>query len=36
MRGASFATHDRIRNPRYRNFYLPHRNDIFVGLRTCV
>jgi ergothioneine biosynthesis protein EgtB len=36
VRGASFATHDRIRNPRYRNFYLPHRNDIFVGLRTCV
>jgi iron(II)-dependent oxidoreductase len=36
VRGASFATHDRMRNPRYRNFYLPHRNDIFVGLRTCL
>lgn len=34
-RGASFATRDRMRNPRYRNFYLPHRNDIFVGFRTC-
>jgi ergothioneine biosynthesis protein EgtB len=35
VRGASFATHDRMCNPRYRNFYLPHRNDIFVGFRTC-
>lgn len=35
VRGASFATHERMRNPRYRNFYLPHRNDIFVGFRTC-
>jgi ergothioneine biosynthesis protein EgtB len=34
-RGASFATRDRMRHPRYRNFYLPHRNDIFVGFRSC-
>jgi len=24
-----------MHHPRYRNFYLPHRNDIFVGFRTC-
>ncbi|MPW20564.1 ergothioneine biosynthesis protein EgtB [Paraburkholderia sp. CNPSo 3157] len=35
VRGASFVTRDRMRNPRYRNFYLPHRSDIFVGFRTC-
>ncbi|MEA3121532.1 MAG: gamma-glutamyl hercynylcysteine S-oxide synthase, partial [Paraburkholderia sp.] len=35
VRGGSFATHDRMRHPRYRNFYLPHRNDVFVGFRTC-
>ena len=35
VRGASFATHPRMRHPRYRNFYTPERNDIFVGFRTC-
>lgn len=35
VRGGSFATHERMRHPRYRNFYLPERNDIFVGFRTC-
>jgi gamma-glutamyl hercynylcysteine S-oxide synthase len=35
VRGASFATRDRMCHPRYRNFYLPHRNDLFVGFRTC-
>ena len=35
VRGASFATHERMCNPRYRNFYMPHRNDVFVGFRTC-
>ncbi|WP_296653402.1 selenoneine synthase SenA [Paraburkholderia sp.] len=35
VRGASFATRVRMCNPRYRNFYLPHRNDVFVGFRTC-
>jgi ergothioneine biosynthesis protein EgtB len=35
VRGASFATRERMRHPRYRNFYLPHRNDIFVGFRSC-
>ena len=35
VRGASFATRGRMRHPRYRNFYLPHRDDIFVGFRSC-
>jgi gamma-glutamyl hercynylcysteine S-oxide synthase len=35
VRGGSFATRGRMHHPRYRNFYLPHRNDIFVGFRTC-
>lgn len=35
LRGASFATPERFRSPSFRNFYLPERNDIFVGFRTC-
>jgi ergothioneine biosynthesis protein EgtB len=35
LRGASFATPSRLRSPHFRNFYLPGRDDIFVGLRTC-
>jgi gamma-glutamyl hercynylcysteine S-oxide synthase len=35
LRGASFVTRDRMRSPRYRNFYQPMRNDMFVGFRTC-
>lgn len=35
LRGASFATPARFRSPRYRNFYLPERDDIFAGFRTC-
>jgi gamma-glutamyl hercynylcysteine S-oxide synthase len=35
LRGASFATSSRLRSPKYRNFYLPQRDDIFVGFRTC-
>ncbi|MDE2048841.1 MAG: hypothetical protein KGJ44_10560, partial [Betaproteobacteria bacterium] len=35
LRGGSRATHARMKHPRYRNFYLPHRNDIFAGFRTC-
>jgi EgtB-related family protein len=34
-RGGSFATQPRMHHARYRNFYLPHRNDVFVGFRTC-
>lgn len=36
LRGASFATQQRIRSPRYRNFFMPERDDIFAGFRTCV
>lgn len=35
LRGASFATPPRLVHPRFRNFFLPERDDIFVGLRTC-
>jgi ergothioneine biosynthesis protein EgtB len=35
LRGGSFATHPRMRHPRYRNFFVPERNDIFAGFRTC-
>ncbi|MDB5855972.1 MAG: hypothetical protein JWR22_4013 [Herminiimonas sp.] len=35
LRGASFATRPRMRSAKYRNFYLPERNDIFAGFRTC-
>jgi len=35
LRGASFATRARMKSPRYRNFYLPHRDDVFCGFRSC-
>lgn len=35
LRGGAFATHTRMHNPRYRNFFLPHRSDIFAGFRTA-
>ena len=35
LRGASFATRARMKSPKYRNFYLPHRDDIFSGFRSC-
>ncbi|MEP7057078.1 MAG: selenoneine synthase SenA [Caldimonas sp.] len=35
LRGASFATRARMRNPKYRNFYLPERDDVFCGFRSC-
>lgn len=35
VRGASFATRQRMRSPKYRNFYTPERNDMFIGFRTC-
>ena len=35
LRGASFATPARLASAQFRNFYLPERDDIFVGLRTC-
>ncbi len=35
LRGASFMTQPRMKHPRYRNFFQPHRNDVAAGLRTC-
>lgn len=35
LRGASFATPARLRSRRFRNFYMPERDDIFAGFRTC-
>ena len=35
LRGASFATSSRMKNPKYRNFFLPGRDDIFCGFRSC-
>jgi gamma-glutamyl hercynylcysteine S-oxide synthase len=35
LRGASFATRGRMRSAKYRNFYLPQRDDIFCGFRSC-
>jgi gamma-glutamyl hercynylcysteine S-oxide synthase len=35
LRGGSFATHPRMKHPRYRNFFTPERNDIHAGFRTC-
>jgi len=35
VRGASFATPPRLVHPKFRNFYEPHRGDIFVGFRTA-
>jgi len=34
LRGGSFATHRRMHDARYRNFFQPHRCDIFAGFRT--
>jgi ergothioneine biosynthesis protein EgtB len=35
QRGASFATPQRLFDPKMRRFALPHRDDAFVGFRTC-
>ena len=35
LRGGSFATRSRLVHNRFRNFYLPERNDVFAGFRTC-
>lgn len=35
LRGASFATPERFGSARFRNFFLPERDDIFNGFRTC-
>ena len=35
LRGGSWASSERIANPRYRNFFTPERNDVIAGFRTC-
>ena len=35
VRGGSALTAARLRHPRFRNFYQPHRNDILIGFRTA-
>jgi EgtB-related family protein len=35
LRGGSFATHGRLHDPRYRNFFVADRNDVFAGFRTA-
>jgi gamma-glutamyl hercynylcysteine S-oxide synthase len=35
LRGASYATHPRMHDVRYRNFFLPERTDVFAGFRSC-
>ncbi|MES2886767.1 MAG: selenoneine synthase SenA [Pseudomonadota bacterium] len=35
LRGASRATHERLRHPSFRNFQLPERDDGFCGFRSC-
>jgi ergothioneine biosynthesis protein EgtB len=35
LRGASPATSERIRHPRYRNYFTAARDDIYAGFRSC-
>ena len=35
LRGASRATAPVLAHARYRNFFEPHRQDLFAGLRSC-
>lgn len=35
LRGASFATRARMKNPKHRGFALPERDDVFCGFRSC-
>ena len=35
LRGASFATRQRIKQPKFRNFELPQANHVFAGFRSC-
>jgi EgtB-related family protein len=35
LKGGSFATAPFMKDPRYRNFFLPGRNDVFAGFRSC-
>jgi ergothioneine biosynthesis protein EgtB len=35
LRGASFATRERMKHPRFRNFQLPQSDQLFCGFRSC-
>ena len=35
LRGGSFATHARLHDARYRNFFTPDRADVYAGFRTA-
>jgi len=35
LRGGAFATAARLHDPRYRNFFVADRNDVFAGFRTA-
>ena len=35
LRAACFATSPALAHPRYRNFFEPHRSDVFAGFRSC-
>jgi gamma-glutamyl hercynylcysteine S-oxide synthase len=35
LRGASFMTQPRMKNPRYRNYFFAGRSDIAAGFRSC-
>ena len=35
LRGAAFVTRGRMRHAKYRNFFLPTRDDVFSGFRSC-
>ncbi len=34
LKGASAWTHPHLRHPAYRNYFLPHRNDVMAGFRS--
>jgi ergothioneine biosynthesis protein EgtB len=36
LRGGSFATHRRLHDPAYRNFFTADRSDVFAGFRTAL
>jgi gamma-glutamyl hercynylcysteine S-oxide synthase len=35
LRGACLATQPMMRSPKYRNYFMPQRTDIYAGFRTC-
>jgi ergothioneine biosynthesis protein EgtB len=35
LKGGAFATHPFMKDARYRNYYEPHRSDVFAGFRSC-